>query len=76
MKPDFLSRDHIGQNAHADHMKVVGELEKADVLKRLPGRSQPSFQKEDVEIFSPIDAAEFHDLLEDKKQGYNNKLEF
>ena len=77
VRADFLSRDHTRQNLHDDLMKVVAELKKADVFKRMPGRSHPSFQDEPGDIFSSIDVAEFHNWLDGKKQEYsNNKFAF
>ena len=77
VKTDFLSRDHTSQNVQGDLMKIIGELQKAQVFKNQPGRSHPSFEEEPMDIFSPVDPENIQKWLQEKKEEYaNNKLAF
>ena len=77
VRAECLSRDHSTQDTHNNLLKLVGELSEAEVFKKVPGRSHPSFQNEPSDIFSDIDVVEFHKWLQRKKIEYaNNKLAF
>ena len=55
VKIDCLPGDHKSQNIQGDLVKIIRELQKAEVFKHQPGRSHPSFQEEPADIFSPVD---------------------
>lgn len=48
----LVSRKHSSQDTQSDLLKVVAELEKAEVFKVIPNRAHPSFPNDKSDIFN------------------------
>jgi hypothetical protein len=72
-----VSRDHTAQDVTSDLEKLVSELQKATVFRRIPRRAHISFPNEPSDIFSQFDVVDFHRWMSSKKKEYaGNKRAF
>lgn len=66
----FQGNVRSSQDTQSGLLKVVAELQKAEVFKVIPNRAHPSFPNEKPDIFNDFDVKGFHQWLCAKKTEY------